>query len=87
MKIKVFYNVEPVLEIKDEQNCGKMAPFGLHRDRCPDAGWGEFRWGRMENAKEVELTDKLRKILIEDICEYYSGEKTYKKLVELDLIK
>jgi len=87
MKIVVFYNIEPCLEVhfEERQNCN----FGVHRDRHPDSGWGEFRSTRMdkEYCKEVELTPKLKKILIEDICTYYNGEQAYKKLVELDLIK
>lgn len=83
MKIKVFYNIEPILETKIENG----REFGLHRDRQPDAGWGEMRWTFMdERVKEVELNLEIRKILIEDICEYYSGKRGYEKLKEFGLI-
>jgi len=85
MKIKVFYHNQPCLEINQEH--GGM--FGVNRDRCPDTGWGEFRSTRIGAGydKDVELTPELKKILIEDICQYYKGEQAYKKLVEFDLIK
>ena len=57
-KIVVFRGNQPCLETKyDEvQKC----EFGLNRDRYPDAGWGEFRWTRMEKGqyKEVRLSSK-----------------------------
>ncbi len=90
MTIKVIYENEPILEIKENMSAGKMVPFGLHRDRMPDAGWDEFRWSNMEGSvkiKEVELTEELKKILIEDICSYYRGTECYNKLKEFDLIK
>jgi hypothetical protein len=83
--IKIFNGNEPCIDetYVESQKCY----FGLHRDRYPDRDWSEFRSTRMSEAKEVELTDKLKKILIQDICEYYNGEKAYKKLIEFDLIK
>ena len=85
-KIKTFYGIEPVLEINYNEQ--QKAYFGVHRDRNPDAGWGEFLSGRMDGdrVKEVELTEELKKILIEDICACYGG-KAYDKLKEFDLIK
>lgn len=83
MKIKVFYNIEPILDTKNEN--GRL--FGLHRDRQPDAGWGELRWTFIdERVKEVDLTSELRKILIEDICVSFPDHKIYNKLKEFDLI-
>ena len=78
--IKVFYVIEPCLETKYEKS--QDAHYGLHRDRCPDSGWGEFRWTKMEKPyyEEVEMTDELKQTLIEDICECYKGEKAYLKL-------
>jgi len=83
--IDTFFGTEPILEIRyDEQ---QKEHFGIHRDRNPDAGWGEFRSGRMdERVKKVELTEELKKILIEDICACYGG-KSYDKLKEFDLLK
>lgn len=66
-KIKVFYGNEPCILEKDG--------YGLHRDRCPDSGWCELRYGIMSNVKEVYLTPELRKILIEDIA-YYAGQNS-----------
>jgi len=87
MKIKVFHNNQPCLAITHDTT--QNADFGINRDRCPDSGWGEFRNTRIGCGydKDVELTPELKKILIEDICEYFNGENAYKKLVELDLIK
>ena len=83
--IRTFYGTEPILETKTME--GQDALFGLHRDRNPDAGWGEWRWERMDNGvKEVELDEKLRKILIEDICKLYPNDKVYEKLKEHGLI-
>lgn len=85
MKIKVFYTNEPILETKVETN---GLTYGLHRDRKPDAGWGELRWSLMdERVKEVELTDELKKILVEDICASLPDYRIYEKLKEFDLLK
>ena len=84
MKIKTFYDIEPIVSTKEDDN-GRV--YGLHRDRCPDAGWDEFRWTIMDKAVETEITEGLKQTLIEDICEYYGGMNSYKKLKELDLIK
>ena len=84
MKIKVFYGIEPIIEIKVDD--GKE--FGLHRDRKPDAGWGELRWSLMdERVKEVELTPELIKILVEDICVSLPDHRIYEKLKEFNLLK
>lgn len=86
MKIKVIYG-EPILDITKEMSAGKMVDFGLHRDRQPDAGWGELRRTRLdERVKEVELTDELRKTLIEDICYSFNDKEAYIKLKEFELI-
>lgn len=69
MKIKVFYRIEPCLK---EDN-----GFGLHRDRTPDAGWGELRNTIISEAKEVEMTPELKKILIEDVA-YWTGSNSEK---------
>ena len=86
IKITVFYTNQPCLE--KTYNEVQKAWFGVHRDRYPDNGWGEFHSTRMGCGydKEVELTPELKKILTEDICKFY-GEKAYDKLLEFDLIK
>ena len=85
MKIKVFYGNEPIIEVKTEVN-GKL--YGLHRDRKPDAGWGELRWSLMdERVKEVDLTPELIKILVEDICASLPDYRIYDKLKEFNLLK
>ena len=85
MKIKVFYTNEPVLETKVESN---GLTYGLHRDRQPDTGWGELSWSVMDGrVTEVDLTDELHKILVEDICNYFPNHKIYYKLKELGLLK
>jgi hypothetical protein len=88
MKIKVLYGIEPILEIKHDEDL--RGDFGLHRDRNPDAGWGEYRWSRLDiedkKLAEVDMTPELKQILIEDICKRYHG-KAYLKLKEFDLIK
>jgi len=71
--ILVFPGNQPCLEI-DEKN------MGLNRDRCPDTGWGELRWTTINNAKEQELTPKLKHILLEDIAYVYGTES--KKFTE-----
>jgi hypothetical protein len=85
--IKTFYGREPILMTRYNEQ--QKATFGLHRDRYPDSGWDEFRWTRMEDekVKETELTDSIKQILIEDICECYKGKEAYDKLKEFDLIK
>ncbi len=87
MKIVVFNGNQPCLE--KEYDTTQRAWFGINRDRCPDSGWSEFHNTRMRCGydKEVELTPELKKILIEDICEYYDGKRAYEKLIEFDLIK
>lgn len=84
--IIVFYGDQPVLEAKFEE--AQQAYFGVNRDRDPDNGWSEFRNSRMdqEYCTRVPLTPELKKILIEDICEYYKGRKAYIKLMEFGLI-
>jgi hypothetical protein len=44
MKLKIFAGCEPVVETKMMVSGGVEKLFGLHRDRIPDAGWGEWRW-------------------------------------------
>ena len=81
--IKVFYGIEPILETKVEGG----REFGLHRDRQPDAGWGEMRWTFMdERVKKVGITPELCKTLIEDICYYYDNKEIFNKLKEYELI-
>lgn len=48
MKLKIFAGCEPVVETKRMVSGGVEKLFGLHRDRMPDAGWGEWRWSDME---------------------------------------
>lgn len=87
--IKVFPNNEPCLEIRTETIDGpnKGRNYGLHRDRFPDAGWGELRNTDLSYSKELELTGELRKILIEDIAFAYGNDtkKFSKKMNEFGL--
>ena len=87
MRILTFHGNQPCIEVQDGISGGENTKFGLNRDRCPDTDWSEFRRTRLDTAKEVDLTEELKKILIEDICEYYKGDKAYSKLLEFDLIK
>ena len=88
----VFYGIEPCLEIteydgKTGPNVGKK--YGLRRDRNPDRDWSELRNTCMSISKEVEDTDELRKILLEDLA-YTYGKDTKKftdKLFEFGFIK
>ena len=64
MKIKVFDGIEPCLL--------EVGGMGIHRDRNPDAGWGELRKTILSEAKEVELTPELKITLIEDLA-FYKG--------------
>jgi hypothetical protein len=84
-KILVIYGVEPILDIDENDN------MGLHRDRNPDAGWGQLRRTRMEGdrIKEVELDDKLRQILLEDLAFTYGQHSRdfTDKLVEFGLFQ
>jgi len=88
----VFSRKEPCLEITPFE--GKIGPnvgkkYGLHRDRNPDRDWGELRNTCMSVSKEVEDTDELRKILLEDLA-YTYGKDTKKfteKLFEFGFIK
>lgn len=90
-KILVFCTNQPCLDIttldvpKDTPNYGKR--FGLNRDRNPDRDWSELRNTSLEYAKEVELTPKLKQILIEDLA-YTYGSNTSKfsdKMKEFNL--
>lgn len=87
MIIKVFHNCQPCIAITHDPI--KNVDYGINRDRNPDSGWGEFRSTLIGAGydKDTELTPELKKILIEDIMEYYNGEKALQKLIELDLIK
>lgn len=82
--IKVNYGFQPILHIDEEG-------MGLNRDRNPDNGWSELRRTRIENnesIKEVELTPKMKQILIEDLAYAYGNDSTKfsKKLKEFELI-
>lgn len=77
--IFIFPGNQPCLKITTldinphSPNFGKE--YGINRDRNPDSGWNEIRQTIMEQAKEVELTDELRKTVIEDLafmCGYNS---------------
>ena len=61
---------------------------GLNRDRNPDRDWPELRRSNINYCKEVELTDELKKILIEDLAFAFgnNSEKFYQKLREFNLI-
>jgi hypothetical protein len=87
MKVIVFEKNQPCIDIvfDNVQNY----KFGLSRDRHPDFGRSEFSYTRMDPKyyQEVELSDYLKKILIEDICKYYDDKQAYEKLVEFNLIK
>jgi hypothetical protein len=86
-KIIVFHGNQPCIETKYDEV--QKVDFGLNRNRQPDGEWGEFRWTRLDKKyyKEVPLTPKLRKILTEDICEYYKGKEAYEKLTSFGLLK
>lgn len=91
MKILVFHDVEPVLDIKIEEtiglNIGKK--YGLHRDRTPDTDWNELRLSYIDKrCKEVELTTELKTILLEDLAYTYGSDskKFNLKLKEFELI-
>lgn len=93
-RLMTFYGVEPVIETKVEN--GKT--YGLHRDRNPDSGWGEWRWSlidknemvcheaKLEEMPKKEAGDLLR-ILIEDVANLYGKEsrKFSEKLAEFDI--
>lgn len=89
MKIFIFYSNEPVLDISHEQRSdGTTYHLGLHRDRLPDADWSELRRTIITNAKEVEMTEELKTILLEDLAFTY-GDDTKKfnaKLKEFNFI-
>ena len=57
MKLKIFAGCEPVVETKMMVSGGVEKQFGLHRDRMPDAGWGEWRWTDMDGAVEVDTKE------------------------------
>lgn len=81
-KIKVNHKNQPILDV--------LNGFGLNRDRTPDSGWGELRSTNMElgSISEVELTEELLYILIEDLA-YAYGQDSYKfriKLMEFKII-
>jgi len=89
MKIKTI-NGEPVLDVdimdvKAGPNVGRL--FGLHRDRFPDRDWCELRSSSMDSAKEVELTQELRLILLGDLAYTYGNDtnKFIKKIKEFNL--
>lgn len=87
-KILVFHTDQPVLSVIYDSS--QKAWFGINRDRQPDSGWNEFRNSRIEEenfCKWTELTPELKKILIEDICEYFTGKLAYLKLKEFNLLK
>lgn len=67
--IQVFSKNQPCLDIVGE--------YGINRDRNPDSGWGQLRKTFIDYSEEVELTDKLRVILLEDLA-YVYGENTEK---------
>lgn len=83
--IKIFYNNQPILSIIECDITGNL--YGLNRDRNPDNGWGELRKTIISQAKEVELTDELKQILIEDLAYVYGqdSKKFSEKLKEFKL--
>lgn len=92
MKIKTIHG-QPVLDVSISDTTDKSSPnfgkeYGVNRDRCPDADWGELRQTCMSYAKEVELTPELKQILLEDLA-YAYGRNTNKfgqKLKEFNFI-
>jgi len=91
-KIFVFYNNQPVLDyyIEQKEGVNKGNKYGLNRDRNPDRDWTQLRNSLMnENCKEVELTNELKIILLEDLA-FAFGNNTSKfnqKLREFGLIE
>lgn len=90
MKIFVFYNNQPCLDINqcETEGVNYMASYGLNRDRNPDTDWGELRRTRLTEAKEVELDERLRLILLEDLAFAFGNDskKFRNKLYEFKLI-
>ena len=90
MKIFVFYNNQPCLDIVQYKTEGVnyMASYGLNRDRNPDRDWGELRRTRLTEAKEVELDERLKLILLEDLAFAFGNDskKFRDKLYEFKLI-
>jgi hypothetical protein len=85
--IHVFSQNQPVLNIVTDDINNKE--YGVNRDRNPDSGWGEVRKTIMTSAKEVELTEELRMILIEDLAFVYGSDskKFTEKLKEFGLLE
>lgn len=89
--ILVFNGNQPCLDIstrdvpKNTPNYGKK--FGLNRDRNPDTDWPELRNTSLECAKEVEFTDEIKQILLEDLAYIYgsNSSKFSVKLKEFNL--
>ena len=86
----VFYGNEPCLDITI---CSSKGPnfnkkYGLHRDRLPDAGWGELRSSLLSGAKVVAETPELRQLLLEDLAFAYGRDtkKFAEKLTEFKFI-
>lgn len=83
--ILVFPGKQPCLGVISNLN---GIPFGLNRDRNPDANWGELRKTRLDIAEEVELTPELKITLLEDLA-YAFGNNTKEfnaKLKEFEFI-
>ena len=96
MKLKIFAGCEPVVETKRMVSGGVEKLFGLHRDRMPDAGWGEWRWSDIEGAVEVdtkemtpEKASDLTTIVVEDLLQHYTynnPKKIREKLEEFGIV-
>jgi hypothetical protein len=79
-KILVFGHNQPCLDVR-----GNM---GLNRDRNPDRDWSELRDTTLLYAKEVEMTNELKQILLEDLAYTYGSvtDKFASKLKEFGLV-
>ena len=96
MKLKIFAGCEPIVETKMMVSGGVEKQFGLHRDRMPDAGWGEWRWRLMDSAVEVDTetmttqkAEELMNIVVEDLllhCGYNHPKKLREKFEEFGIV-
>ena len=84
-KILVFNGNQPCLDISFD--IIQQKKYGLNRDRFPDVDWGQLRKTVLSDAKQVELTKSLKKILIEDLAYVYGkdSKKFSEKLIEFEL--
>lgn len=71
-KISVLYGRHPIIDIETHSK----TVFGIYRDRMPDSGWNEIQMRNMDLVEdkaitEVDLDDKWKQILLEDLAYCY----------------